>query len=77
MTGADETTIAERYGRVSWALAEGQHLTVREVMEMTGMAREGARDLLYRLSHVVSITPVRRGNGPAIWMRTTEALANF
>jgi hypothetical protein len=45
----------ERVAKITWALAHGEGLRVREVAAMTGLTVENARRYLYKISRVIPI----------------------
>jgi len=47
---ADELTPQERAGLVVWHLAHGEGVLTRDIAEMTGITRDGALKMMYRLS---------------------------
>ncbi len=50
-----ELTQSEGQGRVVWALANGEGLTVRQAAQMAGMTQSGVYRMLCRLSRVLPI----------------------
>lgn len=48
-------TITERAALVVWHLAHGESMQTRDVANMTGLTRQGAWDLMQRLSRVIPI----------------------
>ena len=48
-------TITERAALVVWHLAHGECMQTRDVVAITGLTRQGAWDLMQRLSRVIPI----------------------
>ena len=48
-------TPQERVAVITWWLAHGEALTTRQVAEMTGITRDGARRLMLQLSRVLPL----------------------
>lgn len=46
---------SERYALIGWYLKTGVALSTREVAELTGLTRDGALKLMYRISAVLPI----------------------
>lgn len=60
----------ERTALVVAALWERERLTTREVVELTGISRQGAYDLMCRISRVL---PVFQDLSTGYWQRTEDA----
>ena len=54
-------TITERAALVVWHLAHGECMQTRDVARLTGLTRQGAWDLMQRLSRMIPIYQDDRG----------------
>ena len=68
--GGDYTT-TERVGLVVWWLAHGDGMSVADAVKLTGLSRQGAWDMLCRLSRVLPIYS-HRGVWQACALRELE-----
>lgn len=50
-----DLTAQERAGLIAWLLAFGARLTTQEIMDLTGLTRQGAWYLMMRLSRVLAV----------------------
>jgi hypothetical protein len=48
-------TVTERVGLVVWHLCRGEGLQTKDIAKLTGLTRQGAWDLMQRLSRVIPI----------------------
>jgi len=63
----------ERVAKITWALAHGEGLRVRDVAAMTGLTKENARRYLCKISRVIPIYDDPRTHiWQALAMRETE-----